>query len=453
MTERVRATALLIGLMLVVAPGCEQPRDDDTGTPDDDVADDDATGGGDDDTTAGSDDDTAEAECGNGVVEVGEACDDGNTLPDDGCSEDCSVKRIVVSLGVEGSNYDLGRDAAGNVYLLFKHGNALHLGRIEEQQLVAVEAIPDTGGVSVRYTRPRLAVRPDGGSVHTAWISGTPGHEIFHTWWDADGWHRETAWSNGGAEAWAAVPSVGVDLQGAVHVIAQKWWYDGESQDESSVLYVHKPPGGVWSAEATLHFESGRNWRDTSLFTDLAGGVHGTWKSLARPGQYRYTASGDSMSDHSSLEIPIPEAETTLSFGDSFVTADGGVHHAAFAYPGGTQAWSVKPAGAEEFGASEILATTDNDEHMGYENPWPAVGVDVRGRVFVAWAENRGGSSVPYVVLAQYGGEAWSREDLATDADMEANSKPAMTVVDDDVFIVWRDGSGEMMLAELACVP
>jgi len=32
-----------------------------------------------------------EPECGDGLLQLGETCDDGNTLPDDGCSETCQI--------------------------------------------------------------------------------------------------------------------------------------------------------------------------------------------------------------------------------------------------------------------------------------------------------------------------------------------------------------------------
>jgi cysteine-rich repeat protein len=439
-------TALLFG-----ASSCGGGVDDDSAADDDTTATDDDATEGDDDATEGDDDDAQGAVCGNGIVEPGEVCDDGNTAPDDGCSPQCDVKRVVGSLGVEGTNYDVGRDVAGNVYLLFKDGNVLRFGRIQDGEVVDLETVPDSSGVHVRYTRPRLAVRPDGGSVHTAWISGTPGEEVYHLWRDEGGdWHREQAWSNDGAEAWAACPSIGVDLDGSLHLIAQKWWYDGENQDESSIVYVRKPGGGEWSAEQQLHFEAGKNWRDTSMSTDLQGGVHGAWKSLYRPGQYRFAASGDSLADHTTGELPIPGEENTLSFGDSFVTPVGDVHHVAHGYPGEGMWHFAKPLGAEVFGEPTRIAGVNNDETTGYENPWPAVAVDDHGRVYAAWAENRGEDSVPYVVLGQQDGGAWSVEDMTDAADMEANSKPAMTAVGLDVFLVWRGSDGDLILAELA---
>jgi len=422
-----RVRLCLLGLLTMAAllgfAGAACDGDDDDSAADDDAGDDDTAtqdddATGDDDSTG--DDDTQAAECGNGVVEPGEVCDDGNTHPDDGCSPDCDVKRIVTSLGVEGTNYDLGRDNAGNVYAIWKDGNALHFGRIEDQQLVDQETVPDSGGVHVRFTRPRLAVRPDGATFHTSWISGTPGSEVYHVWRDEAGsWSRETAWSNSGADAWAACPSIGVDLSGAAHIIAQKWWETGGSQEESSILYVRKPAGGAW-------------------------------KSLYQPGKYGYAQTGDSLADHSTLDIPVPGEESTLSFGDTFVTDDGAVHHVACGYPNQGMWHSVKESGSDAFATPAKVGDIDNDEHTGYENPWPAIAVDANGRVYVAWAENRGGSTVGHVVLGQQVNGTWSTEDLDTDADLEANSKPAITAVGLDVFLIWRAGDGTITLTELA---
>ncbi|MFY0539697.1 DUF4215 domain-containing protein [Nannocystis pusilla] len=43
------------------------------------------------DTTSGSTSTSSAAECGNGQLDPGEACDDGNRTPDDGCEDNCSV--------------------------------------------------------------------------------------------------------------------------------------------------------------------------------------------------------------------------------------------------------------------------------------------------------------------------------------------------------------------------
>src|SRR6187402_792843 len=48
-----------------------------------------STGG--DDNTGGDDDKPTTYVCGNGELEPGEFCDDGNTADDDGCSADCTA--------------------------------------------------------------------------------------------------------------------------------------------------------------------------------------------------------------------------------------------------------------------------------------------------------------------------------------------------------------------------
>ena len=456
-------------LMLVVAlgwlGGCPGPdgHDDDTAgtgdddaSEDDDTADDDDTGsdddtGGDDDTAG--DDDSAGAVCGDGEIAPPEVCDDGNTDPGDGCSADCLEKWIVTGLGVEGTVYDLARETAGtSIHLLWKDG-PLQFGRLDEGQVVDVQTLPDSSQVNTRYTRPRLAVAPDGSSVHTTWFQGIPGEELYHAWSEGGGpWSREEAWSNGGAEHYVAVPAAGVDLTGTVHVVAQRWWFgpDGESQDESTIMALGKPAGGPWSAHTDIHSEAGKNWRDTSVYTDSAGGVHATWKSHSRPGKYRHAASGSDLTAGSTIDIPVPGGETTTSFGDTFVADDGTVHHAFFAYPGNTLWHAVREPGAASFGDPTLIAAADNDELTGYENPWPGIAVDSDGRVYVAWAENRGQASVPFVNLAQLSGGTWGVEALDTAAAIDAQGKPAITAVGKDVFVVWRAGSGELILAEIA---
>ncbi|MDD5074584.1 MAG: myxococcus cysteine-rich repeat containing protein, partial [Candidatus Peribacteraceae bacterium] len=41
--------------------------------------------------------------CGNGILETGEQCDDGNPLPGDGCSAACFVELMVASSSSESS--------------------------------------------------------------------------------------------------------------------------------------------------------------------------------------------------------------------------------------------------------------------------------------------------------------------------------------------------------------
>jgi hypothetical protein len=406
---------------------------------DDDTADDDSAG----DDDASGDDDTTDDD---------DSSDDDDTTADDDDSTAEEDKWIVYGLEIHGTVYDLGRDGPGQMYLLWKDG-PLQFGRLDGGIVADIQTLPDSTQINTRYTRPRLAVAPDGSSFHTTWFQGTPGEELFHAWSEGGGgWSREAAWDNGGAEHYVAVPAAGVDLTGTVHLIGQRWWYgpDGISQDESAIMALGKPAGGSWSAHSDIHTEAGKNWRDTSVFSDPSGGVHATWKSHSRPGKYRYAASGSDLTVGDTLDIPLPGGESTTSFGDTTVDGDGRIHHAFFAYPGNTL-WHVERApGATEFGEPVLIASVDNDEHAGYENPWPGIAVDSDGRIFVTWAENRGQADVPFVMLAHGVGGAWTVAVLDDEADIDLNGKPAITAVGDDVFVVWRGGGGELALAEIA---
>ena len=86
-------TPLLAGLIAVLVPACM----------------DGLTGVGDDDDMMGG------ATCGNGAVETGEACDDGNSAGGDGCSASCQTETVatphaVISVDKASITSDLGVD-------------------------------------------------------------------------------------------------------------------------------------------------------------------------------------------------------------------------------------------------------------------------------------------------------------------------------------------------------
>jgi cysteine-rich repeat protein len=79
--------------------------------------------------------------CGNGIVEIGEQCDDGNFKAHDGCSKLCTVEvgRAVPSLAFsdldgDGLNDVVVADDRGRVWALFSNGN----GRFRQVQLLGI---------------------------------------------------------------------------------------------------------------------------------------------------------------------------------------------------------------------------------------------------------------------------------------------------------------------------
>ncbi len=124
--------------------------------------------------------------------------------------------------------------------------------------------------------------------------------------------------------------------------------------------------------------------------------------------------------------------------------------HAFLSYPGQGMWLAEIPAGGGEFEPASFIATADDDEHEGSENPWPGVAVDRDDRAYVVRAENRGAATGSHVVLARSEGGAWIVEDLTDGAAIDADGKPAITAVGKDVFVVWRTRQGTLVMAEIA---
>jgi cysteine-rich repeat protein len=112
-----------LSVLALFGGGCPEPGTeptDDNGS--DEVGDGDGDGDGDstDDTTVGddtTDDDTTDddttggdPECGNGVVEDAEECDDGNTVSDDGCTNECTLAVCGDAIIQAGEGCDAGAD-------------------------------------------------------------------------------------------------------------------------------------------------------------------------------------------------------------------------------------------------------------------------------------------------------------------------------------------------------
>ncbi len=396
--------------------------------------------------------------CGDGVRDVlgAEACDDGNTDDGDGCSASCRFYEVEHNLGISAVAYDITKDNNGVVHMVWKVGASLRYGQIDNGLVINAEDIPNSGGVNARYNRPRLAVRPDGATVHLSW-NAAPGGTLYHAWRDAAGvWHREVVWDRGATLYYVACSSTAVDLTGAVHIIAQRW--EEGSTDPTPVVYWRKPNGGVWSNLVSVQpvaSPNNRQWRDTSMFTDEAGGVHAVWKDGARPGKYRYTVSGGNLGTAPTVDIPVPPDPliNSVSFGDLFVTPNGDVHHTFLTYNLQQIWYEVKRSGSSTFGEPSLVGPMNNDETTGYENPWPVMAVDSHNRIFTSWAENRGGSTVPHVVLGYSGASGWTTLDVTNTASINLSSAPAMTAVGDLVYLVYRDASGELRLVNYRLSP
>lgn len=350
----------------------------------------------------------------------------------------------VTQLGVSGTNYDIGRDNSGNVHIIWLSGSELYYGRIVNGVITGRELIPRGGtSVHVRFTRPRLAVRPDGATIHTSWIDfyNGGGRALLHAWRDSSGiWHNETAWSNNGGSYYIAYPSAGADLSGVVHIIAQRWsnwgsWY---------TIYGRKY-GGSW----TWYTLTSGKWRQHVGFTDKNGGFHATWRSLGSPGEYRYCPNGGNLAGSATQYIPIVPGTDTPSMGDLFVTDNGDVHNAFISFGIGQIDYYVKRAGSSSFGE---LGHPSNGPYRVCDDendPWPAIIADNSGQVVVAFAEQTNcaidGFNKLSVAFSQ--GGTWQRFTIDENAHILSSSKPAMTFVNSIGYLVWRSITGQLLLA------
>ena len=134
----------------------------------------------------------------------------------------------VYDLGVQGTNYDIAKDNNGNVHLVWVNSDnykKLYYARIVNNALTGIESVTLTYKVHVRFTRPRMAVQPNGSTVHVTYISPGPGSYVIDLWRNSSGvWNEDIVWSKGTSKYYMAFPAVGVDASGNVHIIAQRWF-------------------------------------------------------------------------------------------------------------------------------------------------------------------------------------------------------------------------------------
>ncbi len=382
------------------------------------------------------------------TVDSGPGAADG-PLPDapatpDHAAPDLAPAVTQYKLGVPGKAYDLATDGKGAVHLLWYDG-ALNHGLVAAGKVSGKVTLPGSTKINIRFARPRLSVKAGGGSLHTCWTNAGAGTTLYHGWRTAGGkWARETVWTSPTGTHFVAAPVVAVDGGDNLHLIAQLWQ---KTVHQSPIVYWRKPSGGAWPKEVTVQQPGGKQWRDTSMFTDGAGAVHAAWKTAGKPGRYHRCASGGSLAKGAPLQIQAPAGEKTVSFGDLFVDAAGTVHHVFIGYPKLGMWYATLAKGGAAFSKASRAGTCNNAEKMGYENPWPAVVGAPGGRAVVAWAENRGGGKVPYVMVSTLSKGKWTAQTFQSAAGIHVDSKPALALTAAGVHLVWRAAGGDLRLA------
>jgi hypothetical protein len=344
----------------------------------------------------------------------------------------------ITGLGIFGRTQDLAADASGGVHILWSDRSSAYYGMIEESSLAFSETIPDSGDVTIRFTRPRLVVSADGSSVHTAWVTPDPTSDtMVHAWRDEGGaWHTEVVWTRTGTEH-LAQPSICVLQDGSVHIIAQRWT---EGVRPSPIVHYVKPAGGPWEEAVEISPSDDGELRDTAMVADAGDGIHAVWKAANRAGTYRFKPFGEPWDP--AVEIPKRDGVATVSFGDLFVDAGGVVHHAFATFDTLTVDYAFKtPDGP--FSVS-VSASDGAVNAPGYDF-WPGIAVDRLGRVTIVWAEQGGTDAVNRVMYARLEAGSWSRGEITADADVHIFGKPSIAVTSETLYVAWR-GAGEQIM-------
>ncbi len=348
-------------------------------------------------------------------------------------------------LNISGSAIDICSDNNNVVHVVWKKKDGLYYGVLNGKVVSNIKKIPHTGGaIKTNYTRPRIGVKPDGTEVHITFTNSQPDFTLEHVWRTQDGqWHYDVPYRRINGMA-IAVTDQACDLSGTVHIIGEAY-RPGHGPFFNKIIYLYKRPNSSWRWYSLV--ESSSKVRDTDMFCDRNGGVHATWKGAGTPGFYRYCPSGRLLKDSNTEIMPKPNGVRTVSFGDLFVDHEMNVHHTYFAYKNHNVWYGAKMKGESAFGHNHPLSGRLALCHShDYENPWPAIGVSVTGKIYVAWAEMPCPSSVAnaiFLMTKDPNSKKWSEKCLSRTANLSPDFKPVIAVTDTGVFIIWRENAGK----------
>jgi len=354
----------------------------------------------------------------------------------------------VSDLGITGEYYDIRSDNNGAVHILWRDGGWMKYGQIVNRQVVNQETIPVLNWGEVNYVkfRPRLAVKPDGTSVHFTWVTPASGpRTVRHCWRNSSGsWAVEDLYTT--STRYVQYPAITVDSTGMVHATFISWV---SSSDHHPVHYFRKPAGGGWAQESNLAASDAKHlW--CTLYTDSSGNVHASWDRNKQAVQYRYAASGGNLANSSTWTLPTTYGRNKES--EVAVDSLGNVHVAAMAYddPGlyvGYDYW-YKPAGGSF--QSPLRASDADFKVMNYFG-YPAILGETQNMVAVSWAEPLNGyaGDGATIRVATYNGSGWTHYTFDTTADFKTDTRTAMAKNSTTAFMVWRNGNDTLSLATL----
>lgn len=347
-------------------------------------------------------------------------------------------------LGIKASTHDMTIDLMGKMHIIYVQNLKLYYAQVVDYKIINSTFIAALTGSETWFTRPRIAVRNDGKSVHIVYGDT----KLSHVWKDKKGkWRTETVRSAVANRRYFG-PVCAVTDDENVHVLYQYW---NGSSSASPMIYLRKPNGKGWSSDMSLGSNSKAEYRDPSIFVDSYGGLHVSWRApvISPSCFYRYAPAGNFIENARTYTIPYAKGITHNAFGDLHVDENGRVHR-----PIAT--WSPKKKVTIDYSYRDVGRNFTSPtrpsigELAGGGYHWPAVTSDHSGRVYVSYLDEVSKKSALYLSVLDRG--IWTKYliDPATQNGYNGFIKPTLDSTRTNVYGIYRNSSGKLILGVLS---
>jgi len=349
-----------------------------------------------------------------------------------------------IDLNIDAKWYDAKSDNNGTIHLIWiTEGKQVYYGQISGDAVVNQEHISIARNVTTKKYRPRIAVRPDGSTVHFCWRSPSGNSkEAIHCWRDENGvWNKEVVYTTRGS--YIAYPSIAVDSTGMVHFICSKW---NKGSNVVIIVYGRKVNGNWILYNETLGLETENNGH-TNMFSDSNGGIHAIWSVSSTTLQYLYCPSGGSLLDSPTIDIPTNGLRAEHA--DVYVDREDNIHVTSLSF--GQPAtrsyadYTIKLAGEPGFSVP-IHASIDSFDCAFSYISFPVLCAGSKDLVYVAWAVEENEGRVNLVRLSTFRDGEWTSQTLAPLATIDEFGKPAIVLSNSSMYVIWRNREGKLSM-------
>lgn len=349
----------------------------------------------------------------------------------------------VYPLDIKASTHDMTIDLTGKMHVIYVQNLKLYYAQVVAYRIVNSTFIATLTGAETWFTRPRIAVRNDGKTVHIVYGDT----KLSHTWKDKKGnWQTETVRSAVANRRYFG-PVCAVTDDESVHILYQYW---NGSSSAAPIIYLRKPYGKNWSSDMSLGSNSKAEYRDPSMFVDSYGGLHVSWRApvISPSCFYRTAPAGSLLESARTYTIPYAKGISHNAFGDLHVDENGRVHRAIATWSSRQKVtidYSYRDVG--KYFTSPTRPSIGELAGGGYH--WAAVTSDHLGRVYVSYLDEVSNKSVLYLSVLDRG--VWTKftVDPATQYGYNGFIKPTLDSTLTNVYGIYRSSSGKLILGVL----